>query len=104
MSSTYEGGPMMVIATGVNIATSGTSASATIPLNSAGETPRYIRVVATAAAFVRLGKASATAVTTDLLVQNADSVILAVPNGYTKIAAIQVSGAGVVQVSPLENV
>jgi len=103
MSQTYEGGPVSIVATGVNIATSGTSASATIPLNSAGETPRYVRVVATAAAFVRIGKTTATAVTTDMLVQNADSVILQIPSGYDKIAAIQVSGAGVVQVSPLEN-
>jgi hypothetical protein len=103
MSNTYSGSPITVIGTGVTIATSGTSASATIPLDQAGNYPRYVRVVATAAAHVRIDKTSATAVTTDMLVQNADSVILHIPSGYTKIAAIQVSGAGVVQVSPLEN-
>lgn len=104
MSNVYSGGAMTVVQTGVSIATSGTSASATIPLDSAGNYPRYVRVCATAAANVRIDKTSATAVSTDLLVQNADAVILHIPNGYTKIAAIQVSGAGVVQVSPLENV
>ena len=37
-----------------------------------------------------------------LIVQPGDAVILATCN-LTKIAAIQVSAAGVVQVSPLEN-
>lgn len=102
MSNTYEGGPMMVFATGVAIATSGTSASATIPNMSSGELPRYIRVAASQPACIRLGKTTATAVTTDLQVQPGDAVILAV-NGCDKIAAIQVATAGVVQVSPLEN-
>lgn len=88
--------------TGVAITTSGTSASATIPNMSSGELPRYIRVAATAPACVRLGKTTATAVTTDLQVQPGDAVILSV-NGNDKIAAIQVAAAGVVQVSPLEN-
>ncbi len=89
--------------TGISIATSGTSASATIPNMSTGELPRFIRVAATAAACVRLAASGTpTAVTTDLQVQPGDAVILSV-NGNTKIAAIQVSAAGVVQVSPLEN-
>ena len=102
MAQKFDGSPITVAATGVLITTSGSSASATIPSNSAGTTPTYIRVAATAAATVRLGKTSATAVTTDLLIQPADAVILAV-GGNDKIAALQVSGAGVVQVSPLEN-
>lgn len=89
-------------ATGVNIATSGTSASATIPNALSGELPRYIRIAATAAAYVRLGKTTATAVTTDALVQPGDSLILST-NGCDRVAAIQVAAAGVVQVSPLEN-
>lgn len=88
--------------TGVSITTSGTSASATIPNMSSGELPRFIRVAATQPACVRLGKTTATAVTTDLQVQPGDAVILTV-NGNDRIAAIQVSSAGVVQVSPLEN-
>lgn len=102
MSNTFSSNALSVFATGVAISTSGTSASATIPLMSSGESPRYIRVAASQPACVRLGKTTATAVTTDLQVQPGDAVILCV-NGCDKIAAIQVSAAGVVQVSPLEN-
>ena len=91
-----------VIATGVNIATTGISASATIPNASSGELPRYIRVSASVAAYVRLGKTTATAVTTDMMVQPGDAVVITT-NGNDKVAAIQVAAAGVVQVSPLEN-
>lgn len=101
MSNTFEGA-ISVVATGVAIATSGTSASATLPNCQSGEVPRYIRVAATAPACVRLGNGTVTAVTTDLQVQPGDAVILATHN-LTKIAAIQVAAAGVVQVSPLEN-
>ena len=104
MSNTYEGGPISVAAVGTTITTSGTSASATIPNNSANEKPRYVRVAATAAAYVKLGVAAATATTNDMLIQPADSVILHVPSGITKIAAIQDSAAGKVNVIPLENV
>jgi hypothetical protein len=91
-----------VVATGVSLATSATSNSATIPNMSSGELPRYIRIAATTPACIRLGKTTATAVTTDLQVQPGDAVTLST-NGYDRIAAIQVSGPGIVQVSPLEN-
>lgn len=92
-----------VIASGATISTSGTSARVALPNMSSGEGPRYIRVSATAAAYVKLGKDNTvTAAAGDLLVQPADAVILSV-NRNTYIAAIQVAGAGVVQVSPLEN-
>ena len=103
MSQTFGGGFATIIATGVSITTSGTSASATIPNDSSGNKPSYIRIAATAAACVRLGSGSATAVTTDMQVQPGDSIIVNVPKGYDKVAAIQVASAGVVQVSPLEN-
>lgn len=101
MSQTFESA-ITVMATGVAITTSGTSASATIPLMSSGEVPRYIRIAASQPACVRIGNGTPVAVTTDLQVQPGDAVILAV-NAYTKIAAIQVTTTGVVQVSPLEN-
>lgn len=91
-----------VAATGIQIATSGTSAGNTIPLASDGNVPRYIRIAATQAACVRLGVGAQTAVTTDLQVQPGDAVIVST-NNRTHIAAIQVTAAGVVQVSPLEN-
>ena len=103
MAQIFGGGFVTIIATGVSITTSGTSASATIPNDSSGNKPSFIRIAATAAACVRLGSGSATAVTTDMQVQPGDAVIMQVPKGYDKVAAIQVSAAGVVQVSPLEN-
>ncbi|MDE2102838.1 MAG: hypothetical protein KGL39_36680 [Patescibacteria group bacterium] len=103
MSNVFQSSAITVSVTGVSIATSGTSASATIPNASDGSLPRFIRVAATQPACVRLDSGSATAVTTDLQVQPGDAVILTV-NGRNKIAAIQVSAAGVVQVSPLENI
>ncbi|APW37651.1 hypothetical protein RD110_10985 [Rhodoferax koreense] len=92
-----------VTKTGIAITTSGTSAGGAIPTASSGEIPRYIRVAASAAACVRIGAGAQTAVATDLQVQPGDAVILHVPSGVTNIAAIQVAGPGVVQVSPLEN-
>ena len=95
-----------VINVGTTIATTGTSASATIPTPigaQSGSYPFWIRVSATAGAYVKLGKVAATATTSDIFVQPADAVILRVPSGYTKIAAIQDSGAGKVNVVPLED-
>jgi len=90
-------------ATGATITTSGTSSSVTIPSASSGEIPRYVRVSATAACYVKLGATSATATANDILVQPADSVILHIPQGVTKIAAIQDAAAGKCNVVPLEN-
>lgn len=92
-----------VTAAGTTITTSGTTASVTIPNASSGEIPRYIRVASTAACYVKLGTASATATTSDILVQPADAVILHVPQGVTKIAAIQDTAAGKCNIVPLEN-
>lgn len=61
----------------------------------------YVRVSATANAHVRVGKGSATAVATDMLVTPNEAVILNV-TGADKIAAIQDSAAGVVNVVPIE--
>lgn len=94
---------MTVLATGANITTSGTSASIAIPTASSGEIPRYVRITSTAAAHVKLGGAAVAAVAADLMVQPADSVVLAVPRGITNIAAIQDTAAGTVNVVPLED-
>ena len=94
---------LQIFATGVNITTSGTSSGATIPLSSAGTVPRYVRISATVSACVRIGTGAQTAVATDLLVQPSEAVILAT-NGCTHIAAIQQAAAGVVQVSPVEDI
>ena len=91
-----------ITAPGATIATGAASASVAIPNASSGQKPLYIRVVATVAAYVRLGKTTATAVAGDALVQPGDGLILST-NGLDTIAAIQVAAAGVVQVSPLEH-
>lgn len=93
-----------VTAVGTTITTGAASASATIPTDSAGNIPRYVRVSATAACYVKIGVSAATATANDILVQPADAVILAVPSGITKIAAIQDTAAGKCNVVPLENV
>ena len=92
-----------VIKTGVAQASGAASAGTTIPADFSGNTPRFIRVAATAPACFKLGFGGLpTATTGDLQVQPGDAVILAV--GYaTHFAVIQVTVAGVVQVSPLEN-
>ena len=91
-----------VTATGAKITTSGASANVAIPPMFSGENPRYIRVGATAPACVRIGVAGVTATTNDTQIQPGDSQVFTV-NGATYIAAIQVSGPGQVQISPLEN-
>lgn len=91
-----------VAATGVLITTSGTSAEAAIPNDAAGVRARLVRVSASVAACVRLGTTSSVAaVTTDLLVQPGEPVLLYC-KGYGFIAAIQLAAAGKVQVSPVE--
>ena len=90
-----------VVNTGIRLTTSATSAGATLPLDSAGALPRFIRIAATQPACVRIGTGTQTALTTDMQVQPGDAVVMST-NGQTHIAAIQVSTAGVVQVSPME--
>ena len=92
-----------VTQTGTTISATTVSASVAIPSASGGVPPRFVRVVATSQAFVKLGIGSATATTDDFLVQNADSVTLQIPNGVTHIAAITASGSALVNVTPLEN-
>lgn len=94
---------LQIISTGINITTGAASAGATIPLASNGAVPRYIRISATVSACVRIGTGAQTAVATDMLVQPAESVIIATL-GCTHIAAIQQAAAGVVQVSPVEDI
>lgn len=92
-----------VVKTGVSQASGAVSAGTTLPTAQSGEVPRFIRVAATVPACIRIGAGAQTAVATDLQVQPGDAVILAVPNGFTHFAVIQVAAAGVVQISPLEN-
>lgn len=92
-----------VTVTGVSITTGAASSGGALPNASSGEVPRYVRIAASAAACVRIGPGAQTAVATDMLVQPGDAVVLAVPRGVTHVAAIQLSAAGVVIVTPLED-
>jgi aspartate/methionine/tyrosine aminotransferase len=94
---------LTVTVTGVSITTGAASSGGALPVASSGEIPRYVRVVASVAACVRIGVGAQTAVATDLLVQPGDAVIMAVPRGCTHVAAIQLAAAGVVIVTPLED-
>lgn len=103
MSQTYGGGPVTILKTGVQQASGAASAGGTLPNMLSGEVPRYIRVSATVAACIRIGAGAQTAVVTDAQVQPGDSLILHVPSGCTNFAVIQVAAAGLVQISPMEN-
>ena len=94
---------LQIVASGANITTGAASAGTTIPFGSNGAVPKFIRISATVAACVRIGTGVQTAVATDMLVIPGDSVIMATL-GCTHIAAIQQSAAGVVQVSPVEDI
>jgi len=103
MANTFSSSGVTIVATGVSAATGAASASSTIPNDSSGRAPNYIRVAARNECYVKLGVAGVTATSNDILVQPADSVILQVPKGVTTIAYIQGTAAGVVNIMPLEN-
>lgn len=96
-------GALVVAASGSNIDTGAASASAAIPNDSTGSRARFVRVAVTVAAYVKLGQTGVTAAAADMLVNPEQAVVLKV-DGFTHIAAIQVSAAGVCNVTPLEAV
>lgn len=95
-------GPIGIYVRGGTITTGAASSRIAIPNDASGNLPQFVRVVATAAAYVAVGDSGVTAAAGDAMVQPGDAVILKV-GGCTNIAAIQVSAAGTVQVSPLEE-
>lgn len=102
MSNTYEGGPIAAFAVGSTQATGAASARVALPVDSAGNNPRYIRVAAINESYVKLGSVAVVATTNDVLIQPADAAIMAV-NGATHIAYIQGTSVGKINVVPLEN-
>jgi hypothetical protein len=91
-----------IVKTGSVIAFGAASASVAIPTDSSGSIPKYIRVAANSACYVKIGPTGTIAVAGDALVQPADAMILKTHN-YGFIAAIQVAAGGTVQISPLED-
>lgn len=103
MAQTFASTGITVTAAGFSAATGAASAASSIPNDSSGRTPNYIRVASRNECYVKLGVAGVAATNADILVQPADSVILQVPKGITHIAYIQGTAAGQVNVVPLEN-
>ena len=103
MSNSFSTSTITVVKTGVTQASGAASAGGLLPTAQSGEIPRFIRVAATNPACIKIGAGAQTATTSDLQVQPGDAVLLQVPSGVTNFAVIQVSVAGVVQISPLEN-
>lgn len=91
-----------IINRGKTITTGASSTSTTLPTASNGTAAKYCRIVCTGQAYVAVGNSSVTAAAGDMLIQNADGVIIRTL-GNTHIAAIQVGTSSVVQVSPLED-
>lgn len=87
---------------GATITTSGTSARVAIPNAANGARPRYVRISTTAAAHIRLGDSTVTAVASDMLV-TVDAPVIVTVLGDTHVAAIQNASAGTVQVQPLDD-
>jgi len=89
---------------GVNQATGAASAVVAIPNNSSGQKARLVRVYATQDAYIKQGIAGITAAAGDMIVGagGAGAVILNC-NGASHIACIQVSVAGLINITPLED-
>lgn len=94
---------LQILKTGVSITTSGTSAGASLPTTLNGAVAQYVRIAASAAAYVRLGTGAQTAVSTDMMVNPGEAIVVAT-GGCTHAAALQVAAAGVVQISPVDGV
>ena len=91
-----------VVKTGATLAVGATSANVAIPTDSAGTTPKYIRLAATSACYVKIGPSGVAAVAGDLLLNAGEGVVLKAGKN-TYVAAIQVSAGGTLQISPLED-
>lgn len=103
MAQTFNGGFIVATAVGFSAATGGTSARSAIPVDGSGNRPNFVRIAARNECYVKIGDSSVTATTNDILVQNADSVLIQVPKAATHIAYIQGVSAGQVNVTPLDN-
>ena len=103
MSQTYGGGFLCVNAVGITVTTGAASAAVNIPVDASGNRPNYLRIASTAESYVKVGIGSPAATINDILVQNADAVILQVPRGATQITYIQGAAAARINITPLDN-
>jgi len=102
MSQTFISNPT-VTAVGFSAVTGAATARSTIPVDSSGNAPSYVRVAARNECYVKFGTVTVNATSNDILIQPGDSQIFAVPKGITHIAYIQGTAGGQVNVVPLEN-
>lgn len=92
-----------IVANGVTVTTvASTSANGTIPTDSVGNRPRFVRVAATGTVYVRLTVGAGTATTAACMVTSGSPVILEV-GGTTHYAVIDDGAAVKVNISPLED-
>jgi hypothetical protein len=103
MAQTFGGGFAVINTVGFTAATGAASARSTIPVDTSGNRPNYIRVAAINESYVKLGDVTVTATTNDILIQPADAIYLQVGKAVTHIAYIQGTAAGKINVSPLDN-
>lgn len=87
---------------GATVTTGAASARVAIPNTSSGNKPLYVRVAATVESYVMLGNSTVVATANSMLVQPADSNLLAV-GANTHLAYIQGTGTGKVNITPLED-
>ncbi len=93
---------LSITQTGTTVTTGAASANVAIPNTAGGVPPKYIRIAASAESYVRVGGATVAATANDILVQPADSIILAT-FGLTHVAYIQGTGPARVNIIPVEN-
>jgi hypothetical protein len=103
MAQIYNGGFIVVTVTGVSAATGAASARSAIPVDGSGNKPNYLRIAARSECYIKIGDSSVSATLNDILVQNADSIIIQVPKAATHVAYIQGTAAGQVNITPLDN-
>jgi len=94
---------MNIQANGVTVTTvASTSANGTIPVDSVGTRPRFVRVLSTGTCYVRLTVGAQTATTAACMVTSASPIILEV-GGCTHYALIDDGAIVKVNISPLED-
>ena len=94
---------IQIQAAGSTLTTSGTSQSVAIPNTASGTKPKYVRIQVTTYAFIKFGNGAGTAATSsDILVSPNESELYKV-SGNTHVAAIQQAGAGLVNITALED-
>ena len=91
-----------ILVDGVTATTGAASVAIAIPNAANGMKPRYIRIAATTESYVAMALSTVAATINSMLVQPADSVILAV-GGATHVAYIQGTTSGKVNITPLED-